>query len=582
MLLRSLVRAAATLDLPPPGYARRYVRWSVELDGEGEPRLQHLRDLDDGDPVARGRGLALRVPDVQRSGVQPQPFLLVDTLEYALGVAKEPNEAKQADAERRHRAFVELARRAAEAIDNAALQAVMAFLARPRIDIPPVAKPSDRVVFAVDGVYVHDLPDVVEFWQTVVSGRKASGRRGLCLVCGADGALADTIPSQLPIGVVPEQGNQLALVSMNVEAQGRNGETGLRNTPICTSCASASIAVLSFLLTAEGHHRCFASSRSSLAWWLTSGREFDPYALLDRPGVDDPQHLFDALAAGRPTDGSASVEFHAVLGSASTARFVVRRWIDRSLADVYDSVERWFDDHRIASSRDGAEIVLPLWQLASATGAWDRSRKHPGAAAFGVEDALAVAAIEGTRLPARVLPTLLARLRADRHVTDARAALLRLALRRSRLATEETTMPGLNPDSTDAAYVCGRLLAVIDALQHEALGDVGAGIADRMLGRASTAPASIFPRVLADSRAYVKKLRRAKPAAAVALDRRIDELAALLDARGFPAALTVPEQGRFYLGFHHQRARDAAARHEAAAARSTSPNTPTGEEQVSG
>lgn len=96
MLLQSLVDQAQHLKaLPVEGYARRTVRWAIELDGEGGLRLPHLLDLagDEGD--ATRKGLPLDVPDIQRSGTKASPFVAVDRLEYVLGVPKDPAREKQ-------------------------------------------------------------------------------------------------------------------------------------------------------------------------------------------------------------------------------------------------------------------------------------------------------------------------------------------------------------------------------------------------------------------------------------------------------------------------------------------------------
>jgi hypothetical protein len=54
--------------------------------------------------------------------------------------------------------------------------------------------------------------------------------------------------------------------------------------------------------------------------------------------------------------------------------------------------------------------------------------------------------------------------------------------------------------------------------------------------------------------AHLKKLRRSEPGFAVFFERLIDSILDPMPARdGFPATLSLDDQGRFILGYHHQR-----------------------------
>jgi CRISPR-associated protein Csd1 len=54
--------------------------------------------------------------------------------------------------------------------------------------------------------------------------------------------------------------------------------------------------------------------------------------------------------------------------------------------------------------------------------------------------------------------------------------------------------------------------------------------------------------------AHLKKVRRSSPGLAVHFERALDQiLEALPPAAGFPASLSLDDQGRFILGYHHQR-----------------------------
>jgi CRISPR-associated protein Csd1 len=116
----------------------------------------------------------------------------------------------------------------------------------------------------------------------------------------------------------------------------------------------------------------------------------------------------------------------------------------------------------------------------------------------------------------------------------------------------------LDSENRDPAYLCGRLLAVLEEAQWAAMGRVNATIIDRYFGTASSAPASVFGRLLTGAQAHLSTLRRDWPAKGQSLQKRLEEVQAGLQS--FPRTLTLAQQGLFMLGYYHQRAADRAER----------------------
>jgi CRISPR-associated protein Csd1 len=115
---------------------------------------------------------------------------------------------------------------------------------------------------------------------------------------------------------------------------------------------------------------------------------------------------------------------------------------------------------------------------------------------------------------------------------------------------QEALTMALNESYTHPAYVLGRLFAWLEKAQTEAIGrEVNATIKDRYFTSACAAPASVFPVLLRLSQHHLAKAEYGGH-----LDRKIQELLNLLDARPFPSRLTLDEQGIFVLGYYHQRA----------------------------
>ncbi len=109
----------------------------------------------------------------------------------------------------------------------------------------------------------------------------------------------------------------------------------------------------------------------------------------------------------------------------------------------------------------------------------------------------------------------------------------------------------LNEQSTIPAYLLGRLFAVLEKVQQEAIGDVNASIKDRYFTSACASPASVFPLLLRLSQHHIAKAEYGR-----ASDRRIQDILNLLDVEKnpIPAHMNLDAQGIFILGYYHQRA----------------------------
>ena len=114
----------------------------------------------------------------------------------------------------------------------------------------------------------------------------------------------------------------------------------------------------------------------------------------------------------------------------------------------------------------------------------------------------------------------------------------------------------MDPNNTSEGYTLGRLMAVLERIQQEAIG-VNASVVDRYFSGASANPKTVFVRLLKNARHHVSKARDDDRRAGfvILLDRLIDELANHFDPNrnGFPAYLDLEQQGLFMLGYHQMR-----------------------------
>ena len=94
----------------------------------------------------------------------------------------------------------------------------------------------------------------------------------------------------------------------------------------------------------------------------------------------------------------------------------------------------------------------------------------------------------------------------------------------------------------------GRLFAVLEKIQEEASPGLNATIRDRYYGAASSTPVAVFTTLLRLKNAHLKKLSGGR---ATCFEKLLGEVIA--PVTDFPKHLPLADQGRFALGYYHQR-----------------------------
>jgi CRISPR-associated protein Csd1 len=107
----------------------------------------------------------------------------------------------------------------------------------------------------------------------------------------------------------------------------------------------------------------------------------------------------------------------------------------------------------------------------------------------------------------------------------------------------------LDASNTNTAYRLGRLFAVLEKLQEESNPGLNATVRDRYYGAASSTPVTVFTTLLRLKNHHIAKLEN--PARVTRFEKLIGEVVDGID--DFPPHLCLPDQGRFALGYYHQR-----------------------------
>ncbi|MGA2622196.1 MAG: type I-C CRISPR-associated protein Cas8c/Csd1 [Thermoguttaceae bacterium] len=549
MLLERLSQYADRLDLAPPMYLKTPIRWLIDLDPVGN--CQGFAQTT-GTGKKNDRGKEFFAPHVGRSSAV-QAKLLADNGEYVLGIAREkskPERVRQC-----HEAFVEEVRKCAEATREPTVLGVLKFLQNldpTRVPLPPDFDPSMVVTFRVDGTLPIHLGTVSAYWASAATSDEDSADESdtmECLVCGRRRPAVKRLPfkiKRIPGGQTA--GN--ALISANAPAFESYGLEASLIAPTCADCGERFSKAANALIEDQATH--ISVGPLVYLFWTKEESRFSVASLLSNPEPEEVHALIESVFHGREAATSIdATPFYATAFSASGARVAVRDWLDTTVDAARRNIARYFAIQRIVES-DGKEgRPSGVFALATAT-VREASDLVPN-----VPKALLHAALKGGPLPSSLLYQAVRRNRAEQAITRPRAALVKMVLlSQETCPISEDTMVQLDKENHEPAYLCGRLLAVLERIQQLAIPGAGSTITDRFYGTFSSAPASVVGVLLRKSQAHLAKLRRDKPGAERALQGKLEEIQAPVQA--FPRTLTLEQQGLFGLGYYHQRAQDRA------------------------
>ncbi len=108
----------------------------------------------------------------------------------------------------------------------------------------------------------------------------------------------------------------------------------------------------------------------------------------------------------------------------------------------------------------------------------------------------------------------------------------------------------LDKENESVGYRLGRLFLFLEQAQAAAVG-ANRTLRERYFAVASTNPSAVFPRLLRMYNHNQAKLKDSHAGMATILDRGITEVVGGIDH--FPVTLGLEDQGRFAIGYYHQR-----------------------------
>jgi len=546
--------------LPAFGLEQKEIPFLLEISPEGELlQFRDTRELNGKKKVAR----VFRVPiGVKRaSGVAAN--LLWDTVEYVLGV---DTKGKPERVVEQHAAFrARIAALPETAREDAGIQAVTRFLDHvtlAQLERQPAwadALESNAMLsFRLHGDQnlVCQRPAVVNAALNVSTGDDAA--LAMCLVTGEQ-APVERLHASIK-GVWGAQTSGANIVSFNARAFESYGKTERQgeNAPVSRAAAFAYTTALNHLLRKDSPQRIQVGDASTV-FWAERDSDFETAVadIFGDPPKDDPdcgtravQAVLDAVHSGKWGSSDENTRFY-VLGLApNAARISIRFYHCVTLRELGQRIAQHFEDLSLARGPHDPQYPS-LFRLLTAVAVQNKADNIPPNLGGAIVDAIFAGV--NTPYPSLWLNAAVGRCRAEQNVNYLRAAAIKACLNRQVRSqpnhiTPKEFLPMLDLSNPNPAYRLGRLFAVLEKIQEEASPGLNATIRDRYYGAASSTPVAVFTTLLRLKNAHLKKLM---PGRVTGFEKLLGEV--LGPVTDFPKHLPLPDQGRFALGYYHQR-----------------------------
>ena len=369
-----------------------------------------------------------------------------------------------------------------------------------------------------------------------------------CLVTGQESAIARLHPAIK--GVMGAQSSGAGVVSFNLDAFVSYEKKQNFNAPISEGAAFAYTTVLNYLLRYESPQKIRIGDATTVFWAERAspiegfmGIILDPRD--DTADVSEVRLFLEAVRDGKQPEGigDPGVQFFILGLSPNASRLSVRFWYASTVGEISSKIGQHFRDMAIVRGQKDREFP-GIWWLLRETAVQGKTENIPPLLA----GALMRSILTGAVYPQGMLSALISRIRADQSINYIRAAMIKACLNRNyriHNTAKEVSM-SLDRESTNIAYRLGRLFAVLEKAQKDAISGANTTIKDRYYGSASATPSVVFPQLLRLAQHHIQKVEYGGRT-----DKMIEEVMGGIN--GFPAHLSLDEQGMFAVGYYHQR-----------------------------
>ena len=550
MIFQALIeyydRLAKDSRVPPFGFSQEGIGFSITINPRGEI-VGEPRDLRHKVASGKYEYYTSEVPyrnevNVRSSGAAKVANFMVDKADYIFGMS---GNSKR---EVHHQSFRELVDKVCGDSKDPGVRAVKAFLSNWKIEdsskLPywkELSSPNGKwIAFELEGErgFIHERPEVKSLWKKYLEKEIHKYPEGISFVSGVQTRI-QTQFAQFKFG------SGASLVSFNESAYESYGKKRGWNAPIDVLEEFKASTALKQLINSK-NQRIYLADTTVVFWTERDspvetfmGMILDPREDFYRDNKELQVFLEAAQKGTLPHKLSfeGDVKFYVLGFSVNKARLAIRFWYVCTVDELRVNIGAHFRDLEMERERQTDPKYPGIWHLLKET-AVESNKIHPLLAGSLLRSVLA-----GHKYPLNLYQGVFSRVRADRKIRYLRAAIIKAVLTRN--FNMEVPM-SLNTNKKDISYLLGRLFAILEKTQYDALGQVNTSIKDRFFSSACAAPASVFPILLRLGQYHIEKSDYGNVS-----DKRIAEVMDMIDE--FPAHLNLKEQGLFALGYYHQK-----------------------------
>lgn len=380
---------------------------------------------------------------------------------------------------------------------------------------------------------------------------------GQCLITGKTDVLIErTHPVIKNVWGTQQAG--ACIISFNTDKPSFSsyGKVQSYNAPVSKKAASEYTKSLNTLL-ASGQ-RLQIGDASTVFWSEKKTRfELDFASFFSEPPKDDPnsgtrglKNLLESPKTGSYLEDRDDTKFYILGLSPNAARISVRFWEAGTISSFVKRIRQHFMDLAIMKPPSEPEYYS-LWRLLVNVAIQDKSENIPPNLAGEFMRSI----MEGRPYPATILQQALRRIQSDTEyrVKPVRAALIKAYLNRYYRAypnkNEKEIKMALDTEQPSIGYQLGRLFAVLEKIQEEANPGLNTTIKERYYGAACSSPVIVFGTLIRLKNHHLAKIDN--QGRVTNLERLVGEILSHID--DFPAHLDLHEQGKFAIGYYHQR-----------------------------
>lgn len=560
--------------VPHEGWSCERVSWELVIDSDGS--LAAAVPL----VTKASRYVWMNVPEQVTRTCGAKPFCLCDKVGILLGCGSKKKQEEHEKLIECHRAFF-------DGLADAGIIAFIHFLEADRKgELPcPIANRNLEELAVVrlldDSCYIHERAAVRDYWD---SNRGDWGRdleKDLvkedevpliqCSITGERTQPASLFPVPKGFSGVKPTASPVNYNCQSFCSYGMTPDDKAANSRMSARAAFKAGSALRYLVNDENHYVDFGQDR--ILFWTDEddAESLDEISLFfgkydkERAKGEDEVLLaeiaerLNSIREGRTSLGvDGSTKYYLMCLSRNGGRIPIRFYATGSMGSLEKRYAQYLSDIELEGETERPRSIRSyVYQTAPLA----KAENIPATMVTSVMRSM----LRGEPFPNSLYVQLLTRIRADKgyppgkngktwdamrlRVPMLKACLLRFARLHNDRETERSLTVSLNVDNVNKGYVLGRLFATLEKAQRDASdGELNTTIRDRYISAASMTPARVFPQLLRLAQYHVSKAEYG-----TFFEKTIESIMERLDSGGgFPATLSLQDQGQFYIGYYQQ------------------------------